>query len=134
MKTDYGGLNTVSFNGVRRCMGICGDSPRMVELAYDSGEEKCRVCLSVAETALREYHWYIYEKLKKDPNYRDVEYDAVSGGVKAEHVGHKHATDQSYFQKEKVLDSMGFGNDITEIICTINDGGKGRVEIIKKAT
>ncbi len=36
----------------------------------------------------REEHLAEYKRLSEDPDYREVEYDPVSGGVKASHIGH----------------------------------------------
>ena len=34
------------------------------------------------------YNKDLYDKLSKDPNYKDVEFDEVTGGLKASHIGH----------------------------------------------
>ena len=40
------------------------------------------------QAAERTEHYTEYERLKGDPNYTDVEYDPVTGGVRASHVEH----------------------------------------------
>lgn len=40
------------------------------------------------QAAERTKHYTEYERLKGDPNYTDVEYDPVTGGVRASHVEH----------------------------------------------
>ena len=36
----------------------------------------------------------LYHRLKEDSNYTDVEFDEITGGVKATHVGHAHITNE----------------------------------------
>lgn len=44
-----------------------------------------------------------YEELKKDPNYKDVEFNPVTGALKATHVGHKeHPNDKKTYFDEKL--------------------------------
>ena len=44
-----------------------------------------------------------YLQLKKDKEYRDVEFDPETGGIKASHIGHKrNSTKETYFGKEKL--------------------------------
>ena len=42
----------------------------------------------IEDVARREHNRAIYERLKNDPDYTDVEFDETTGGVKAIHKGH----------------------------------------------
>ena len=43
---------------------------------------------TIEEVARYEHNKAIYERLKNDSNYTDVEFDETTGGVKATHIGH----------------------------------------------
>ena len=43
---------------------------------------------TIEEVARYEHNKAIYERLKNDNNYTDVEFDEATGGVKATHIGH----------------------------------------------
>ena len=45
----------------------------------------------------REENFKLYQKLKNDPDYFDVEYDHISGGVKAIHKDHNFDTTKGIF-------------------------------------
>lgn len=57
-------------------------------VGYDPSSERCRACLRICEEATKECKKAIYERLKDDPKYKDVEYNEETGGLKAEHVKH----------------------------------------------
>ncbi|MBD5217641.1 MAG: minor capsid protein [Bacteroidales bacterium] len=54
----------------------------------------------------RAEHFAEYERLKADPNYTDVEFDPVSGGVQASHIGHNF--DKSGGEYERNVQLAGF--------------------------
>lgn len=66
----------------------CGSCTRKLTLAYDPTKEKCRACAIIADQQRRHANKRLYEQLKKDTNYKDVEFDEKSGGMKATHIGH----------------------------------------------
>lgn len=66
----------------------CGDCDRLLNLAYDPKREQCRVCAIVNEQCRKDMARRFYDRLSKDNKYRNVEYDPVSGGMQATHVGH----------------------------------------------
>ncbi len=66
----------------------CGECKRNLTLAYSPSNEKCKACLIIREQQRRHENRRLYEQLKKDPDYTDVEFDETTGGVKATHIGH----------------------------------------------
>lgn len=66
----------------------CGNCGGSLTLAYDPKREKCRVCRVVSEQARKAEAKRLYDRLSKDSKYKGVEYDPVSGGLTATHVGH----------------------------------------------
>lgn len=66
----------------------CGGCDGRLNLAYDPKREQCRVCRVVHEQQRRVESKRLYDRLSKDSKYRNVEYDPVSGGMTAAHVGH----------------------------------------------
>lgn len=58
--------------------------------------ELCAACHAIRSMAdCKEANRISYERLKCDPNYHSVEYDTLSGGVKATHNGHIiHSSDK----------------------------------------
>lgn len=59
-----------------------------VKLSFDPKREVCKVCLFLDKEKRYQYNKDLYDKLSKDPNYKDVEFDEVTGGLKASHIGH----------------------------------------------
>ena len=66
----------------------CGSCDGRLNLAYDPKREQCRICRVVHEQQRRVEAKRLYDRLSKDSKYRGVEYDPVSGGITAAHVGH----------------------------------------------
>ena len=73
----------------------CGNCGGSLTLAYDPKREKCRVCRVVSEQARKAEAKRLYDRLSKDSKYRGVEYDPVSGGLSATHVGHNTTSNNS---------------------------------------
>lgn len=73
----------------------CGNCTGSLNLAYDPKREQCRVCRVVSEQARREEAKRLYDRLSKDSKYKGVEYDPVSGGVTATHLGHNTTSNNS---------------------------------------
>lgn len=73
----------------------CGNCGGGLTLAYDPKREKCRVCRVVSEQARKAEVKRLYDRLSKDSKYRGVEYDPVSGGLSATHVGHNTTSNNS---------------------------------------
>lgn len=42
----------------------------------------------IGDTTRKEFNRTIYNRLKEDKNYTDVEFNETTGGVKATHIGH----------------------------------------------
>ena len=86
----------------------CGDC-QYKQLSYNADSPNCQACLALqADIKRREENRRDYERLKKDPDYRDVEFDEASGGVKATHVGHEvHSADkEETFFKEQLTSTQ----------------------------
>jgi len=73
------------------------------------------------EIKRREENRKEYERLKKDPDYRDVKYDEKSGGVKGTHKDHNF--DKSKGKYEKNTRDIGFYNGHSVIL--ESEKGKG---------
>ena len=59
-----------------------------LKLSYDPKREVCKTCLFLSKEKRYQYNKDLYDKLSKDPKYTDVEFDEVTGGLKASHIGH----------------------------------------------
>ena len=81
----------------------CGNCTRKLLLSYNPESEKCKACAIITKQAIIESRRREYERLKNDPNYKDVEFDERTGGLKATHVGH---TIQDSDKVEKFFDGM----------------------------
>lgn len=66
----------------------CGNCRGSLALAYDPNSEKCRVCTVIGKLAIDCGRKREYECLQKDPNYTGVEYNPITGGLKATHIDH----------------------------------------------
>ncbi len=73
----------------------CGNCDRLLNLAYDPKREQCRVCAIVNEQCRKDMARRFYDRLSKDKKYRGVEYDPVSGGMQATHIGHNTKSNNS---------------------------------------
>lgn len=61
----------------------------------------------IEDVARREHNRTIYERLKNDPDYTDVEFDETTGGVKATHKGHSlqdAENTETFFENMKPAD------------------------------
>lgn len=66
----------------------CGNCNGKLRLAYDPNSDKCRACTIISKIAVDCGRKREYECLKKDPNYIGVEYNSVTGGLRATHIDH----------------------------------------------
>lgn len=74
-----------------------------------TGRKNCHACKRVNKEIDRQRiidNRKEYERLKKDPNYFDVEFDDKSGGVKATHVGHNFDKKKGWY--ETSIQNVGF--------------------------
>ena len=98
---------------------------------YYKAPEEVKKSLDL-ENKHREENRKEYERLKKDPNYRDVEYDAKSGGIKAEHIGHiVHEEKEERFFKEMTEDGKGLTSTQLERCCQDNIFRSGHKAILR---
>ena len=93
---------------------------------FKNQEKDCNKCKSIPfpkEVEIdRERNRKIFERLKQDTiNYKDVEFDEKSGGVKATHVGHNFDPEKGVYE-EKARD-IGFSNGHSVILGS--EKGKG---------
>lgn len=68
--------------------GCEGCNKNKLNLAYNSNSEKCRACLGIAQCEHIICNKREYERLKNDPEYTEVEFDPITGGVTGIHIGH----------------------------------------------
>lgn len=68
--------------------GCKGCNKNKLNLAYNSNSEKCRACLGIAQCEHIICNKREYERLKNDPEYTEVEFDPITGGVTGIHIGH----------------------------------------------
>lgn len=71
--------------------------------------KECHSCPYMSEAmgkAKYEQNYKEYQRLKEDPNYRDVEFDPTTGGVKATHI--EHNFDHLKGKYEKYVQDAGF--------------------------
>lgn len=68
-------------------------------LAMDlAGRKNCNRCGKVSKSVAvteKKSNRREYEQLKKEPQYKDVQYDKKSGDVKATHNGHNEQTEKT---------------------------------------
>ena len=90
----------------------CKTCTRKLNLAKDLSEnEVCDWCLSTRDHTPNGQERYqankaLYERLKEDENYKNVEFNESSGGVRAEHLLHD-SKGKGYSYEEKVVE-VGF--------------------------
>lgn len=100
----------------------CGDC-QYRQLAEDKDSPNCQGCRALIrmqeDLKRREDNRREYERLKKNHDYKDVEYDKASGGVKATHVRHEeHSPDkEETFFKELTKDGKGLTSTQLEYKC-----------------
>ncbi len=75
----------------------CGDCKKYQNLAYDPNSDKCRACTIVGKLAVECGRLREYNCLKSDPHYKDLEYNATTGGLKATHIEHNFDKDKGIF-------------------------------------
>lgn len=103
----------------------CGNCGGGLTLAYDPKREKCRVCRVVSEQARKAEVKRLYDRLSKDSKYKGVEYDPVSGGLTATHVGHNTRSNNQEAvgwgmtgaQLENELQSLLFRHGHITVLC-----------------
>ena len=66
----------------------CGNCDMRLNLAFDAKSEKCKACEEINRQKRIAINRKKYEELKKDPDYKDVEFNEINGGLKASHFGH----------------------------------------------
>ena len=84
----------------------CGDCDFQVQLSYDQNKDKCVACKNITEQSRIKHNEEIYEKLKKDPNYKNVEFDRNTGGLRADHKDHHF--DKIGGQYERHVQNAGY--------------------------
>lgn len=81
------------------CMSCPFAGNKLMALAMDlAGRKNCHACKKVdnsVERVRKKENQREYERLKKDPQFEDVQYDKKSGGVKATHKGHNVQKDKT---------------------------------------
>lgn len=100
----------------------CGDCE--YKLSYDKNNPNCQACKTLLQNMendikRREENRKEYERLKKDPDYTNVEYDGKTGGVKAEHIGHidHHDDKEEHFFRYMTNDGKGLTSTQLERYC-----------------
>ncbi|MCM1295692.1 MAG: phage minor head protein [Muribaculaceae bacterium] len=95
--------NPYTISKCRNCNIAKGDATLA---RVEAGNELCKACQIVRGIQQHiENNRQIYERLKNDSNYFNVEFDERSGGVKATHTGHiTHFSDKepTFFGDEKL--------------------------------
>lgn len=66
----------------------CGDCDKRLNLAFKPNSEKCKACEEINRQKRITINRKKYEELKKNPDYKDVEFDPETGALKATHIGH----------------------------------------------
>ncbi len=101
----------------------CGNCTRGLRLAYNANSEQCKACMALREQQRIEQNREQYKELKQNPLYKDVEFDATNGGLKATHVEHNfHPVGGVY---EKQAQSAGYKNGHSVIFGSERFGKKG---------
>ena len=112
----------------------CGSCDGRLNLAYDPKREQCRVCRVVHEQQRRVEAKRLYDRLSKDSKYRGVEYDPVSGGMTAAHVGHNTTSNNAQVLRwgmtgadlENEVQRLLFQSGHSAILCDESKKKKGR--------
>lgn len=110
----------------------CGDC-QYRQLTEDKNSPTCHACRALqAEIKRKEENRREYERLKKDPDYKDVQYDEATGGVRAEHKGHiVHDKKEERFFKELTKNGKGLTSTQLERYCQSNIFGMGHSAILQ---
>ena len=102
----------------------CGDC-QYRQLAEDKDSPNCQGCRALIrmqeDLKRREDNRREYERLKKDPDYTDVDYDNASGGIKATHNDHNFDKEKGDY--EKTTRDVGYKNGHSVIL--ESEKGKG---------
>lgn len=77
---------------------------------------------TIEEVARYEHNKAIYERLKNDNNYTDVEFDEATGGVKATHIGHNLDKVGGKYEQDALIAGVKAGN----VVILENEKGEGR--------
>lgn len=73
----------------------CGNCDKRLNLAFNPKSEKCKACEEIDRQKRIAINRKKYEELKNNPDYKDVEFDNVNGGLKAMHIGHNWKHDKN---------------------------------------
>ena len=76
----------------------CGNCTLKLLLSYNPESDKCKGCAIITKQAIIESRRREYERLKNDPNYKDVEFDEKTGGLKGTHIGHNNHEEENKCQ------------------------------------
>lgn len=113
----------------------CGDCD--YKLSYNKDNPDCQACRTLLKNTDNVMKRMVenrkeYERLKKNPDYKDVEYDDKNGGVKAEHVGHiDHEKEDARFFKDMTKDGNGLTSTQLERYCQDNLFRSGHKAILR---
>ena len=77
---------------------------------------------TIEEVARYEHNKALYQKLKEDENYINVEFDETTGGVKATHIGHNFDKVGGKYEQDALIAGVKAGN----IVVLENEKGEGR--------
>lgn len=93
----------------------CGDCE--YKLSYDKNNPNCQACKTLLQNMendikRREENRKEYERLKKDPDYTNVEYDEKTGGVKGSHKDHNFAKKGGEYEKEIQIAGFNSGHSV----------------------
>lgn len=114
----------------------CGNC-QYKQLENNPGSVQCQACRAILqnkekEIKRREENRKEYERLKKDPNYKYVKYDEISGAVRAEHKGHiVHDKNEERFFKELTKNGKGLTSTQLERCCQSNVFSMGHKAILQ---
>ena len=102
---------------IKRCRD-CDIAKEKLELAFVPDNEVCAACklvhkcytdrMDLPEQKRIEENRKLYEKLSKDKDYTDVEFNPQNGGLKAVHIGHNFAKVGGKYEKEVM--NIGYNN------------------------
>ena len=77
---------------------------------------------TIEEVARYEHNKALYQKLKEDNNYINVEFDKTTGGVKATHIGHNLDKIGGKYELDTLIAGVKAGN----VVILENEKGEGR--------
>ena len=102
---------------IKRCRD-CDVAKGKVGLAYVAESDQCAACklvrqcytdrMDLLEQKRIEENRKLYEKLSKDKDYTNVEFNPQNGGLKAVHIGHNFAKVGGKYEKEVM--NIGYNN------------------------